>query len=538
MSKKSISIGQKFNFLTILKLPLKGRVLCQCDCGTIKSMRTYSVTSNKTKSCGCYSRSAASKRMSSSNKKYDVDITHKTYNSWKVIKRSKEVCSEWIDDYEEFYNWSMKNGWKDGLVLKQHDSSQPCFPANCYWSKRTSSPQNSEKCKSTNLKKYGVEHYTQTKEYREKYTQTCLEKYGVDHASKSDIVKDKIKTTNLEKYGFECASQNDIVKAKIRQTCIDKYGKPCSLSNIMVQEKSKQTCLKKYGQESYHSPSNKEQNVLLKWISQYGQFTTNRTILEGKEIDFYDKELGLGIEYNGLYWHNELSPTPRGCLYHWNKYNKCLIKGVRLITIFSDEWLFRQQQVKGFLLSVLGVNEKIYGRKCSVVQITNRVAKKFIEEYHIQGCNRFPKAAFGLYDTDNTLVGAMSINVHHRNKNVCVLDRLVFKQGVSVVGGASKLFKLARQWCVDNNIKQLITWSDNRWSQGNIYDVLGFEFDKELKPDYSYVKLSYPRKRISKQSMRKSKTGCPEHITEKQWCINNGYAQIWDCGKKRFVYNF
>ncbi len=36
--------------------------------------------------------------------------------------------------------------------------------------------------------------------------------------------------------------------------------------------------------------------------------------------------------------------------------------------------------------------------------------------------------------------------------------------------------------------------------------------------------------------MKKSNTGCPEDKTEKEWCLENGYVRIWDCGKKRWSY--
>ena len=349
-------------------------------------------------------------------------------------------------------------------------------------------------------------------------------------------IKNKIKKTNMKRYGFENASRNETVKAKIRKTCLDKYGVSCSLLSTDSINKSKQTCLYKYGHESYHSTSNVEQNQLLSWLNEYGCFVSNRTILNGKEIDFYNKDINLGIEYCGLYWHNELSPTVRGRLYHWDKYYECLEKNIRLITIFSDEWLLRQEQVKGFLLSVLQANKIIYARKCSVSTIDAQTSKEFIQRHHIQGCGRSPKVSFGLYKKDD-LLGVLSLNLHHRDSSQYVLDRLVFKQGNTVIGGVSRLFKLACRWCVDNNIKQLVTWSDNRWSNGKIYQKLGFTLETESRPDYSYVEIKNPKKRISKQSMKKSKTGCPPETTERQWCINNGYGRIWDCGKKRFVFS-
>jgi hypothetical protein len=47
------------------------------------------------------------------------------------------------------------------------------------------------KSKETNLEKYGVEWYVQTKDFEHKRIETNLEKYGVEHISSSDIIKEK-----------------------------------------------------------------------------------------------------------------------------------------------------------------------------------------------------------------------------------------------------------------------------------------------------------------------------------------------------------
>ena len=108
--------------------------------------------------------------------------------------------------------------------------------------------------------------------------------------------------------------------------------------------------------------------------------------------------------------------------------------------------------------------------------------------------------------------------------------------GWQIVGGASKLFSAGVKWCKENLYGKIISWSDNRWSNGNIYIKLGFDLEKNMPPDYSYVDNS-KHIRLSKQSCKKSDINCPPDVTEKKWMINNGFARIWDCGKKRWVWN-
>jgi GNAT superfamily N-acetyltransferase len=259
-------------------------------------------------------------------------------------------------------------------------------------------------------------------------------------------------------------------------------------------------------------------------------FVSNYTILNGKELDLFSDKLKLAIEYCGLYWHNEGSPEPRGKWYHYNKYAKCLDKKIRLITIYSDEWINRKPQVKNLIKSVLGYNTtRIFARKCSILELDKNIAKTFINNNHIQECRHYSKIYFGLI-YENKLIGVLSLRNHHRNSKLLVLDRLCFLDEYIVIGGASKLLNKAVAWAKNNNYNQIISWSDNRYSQGNVYEKIGFILDQELPPDYSYVSPD-KKYRVSKQSMI-----VPAGINEKEYTLNLGFNRIWDCGKKRYVY--
>lgn len=61
-----------------------------------------------------------------------------------------------------------------------------------------------------------------------------------------------------------------------------------------------------------------------------------RSVISPYELDIYLPRKNLAIEYCGLYWHSDLYGKDKG--YHLNKYNMCLDKNIRLITIFGDEY--------------------------------------------------------------------------------------------------------------------------------------------------------------------------------------------------------
>jgi len=421
------------------------------------------------------------------------------------------------------------------------------------------------KKEQTCLLKYGVINPSKSAIIKEKMKKTNIEKYGVDNASKNETVKEKIKETNVKKYGGNAPLCSKKIKLKVQTTNLLKYGCYSPLQNEDVLSKVKSTNKEKYGYENvFQNEKIKEKGKVKRDITvqrlikegnwfknKFGKteskirdllntltentFYQNYTILEGKELDMYSEPLNLAIEYCGLYWHNENSPEPRKRQYHNNKRIMCEKQGVRLITIFEDEWLNRQKQVINFLKSSIGKYVyKVYARNTVFKKITKGESRLFLEENHIQGYTKRSIHYFGLYYKDE-LLSVMTFGKHHRQgQDSLVLDRFAVKEDYHIPGGAGKLFKNA---CKILPKGRIISWSDNRWSQGNVYQKLGFALEEELPPDYSYVpKKNQNKIRLSKQSQQKSATKCPINLTEKEWANKRGLNRIWDCGKKRWIF--
>lgn len=282
------------------------------------------------------------------------------------------------------------------------------------------------------------------------------------------------------------------------------------------------------------------QNIIHNWVvSSNLEASQNFKLPSRKELDIFIPSLNLAIEYCGLYWHSEKNGKDKN--YHYNKMKEAKEQNVRLITIFEDEWLERQEQVKNFLLSVLNKNEhKVYGRNTYVKTIEKSAANRFYDENHIQGKPHATNLNVGLFSkNEDKLLGVMSFGPHHRGGDpyMSVLNRLAFLHNHTVYGGASKLFLFAADLLRKAGYKTIASWSDNRWSEGAVYEKLGFVLEEELKPDYSYVVGD--KARVSKQSCQKKhllKRGAVGK-TELEMSLSLGYSRIWDCGKKRWVYS-
>ena len=59
------------------------------------------------------------------------------------------------------------------------------------------------------------------------------------------------------------------------------------------------------------------------------------------------------------------------------------------------------------------------------------------------------------------------------------LLRFSNKKGYSVIGGASKLFS---HFIKENNPIEVISYADRRWSKGNLYEQLNFNFSHTSEP--------------------------------------------------------
>ncbi|HEC67144.1 MAG TPA: hypothetical protein ENI23_17845 [bacterium] len=80
--------------------------------------------------------------------------------------------------------------------------------------------------------------------------------------------------------------------------------------------------------------------------------TSERGIIPPYELDIFFLKKNLAIEYCGLYWHSE-NGGRKNKNYHQNKMLRCHEKGIRLITIFEDEYLEDREGVLKRLFSIL-----------------------------------------------------------------------------------------------------------------------------------------------------------------------------------------
>lgn len=145
--------GKKFGKLEVIDLngTVKGRRRwnCICDCGNKRIVFTASLNAGliyQCEECGRKSKSENAIKVSKSKPGYSKT---QLYMYWLSMRqrcfypktngyknyggRGITVCEEWRNNFENFRNWALSNGYKVGLTLDRIDPNDDYCPDNCRW---------------------------------------------------------------------------------------------------------------------------------------------------------------------------------------------------------------------------------------------------------------------------------------------------------------------------------------------------------------------------------------------------------------------
>lgn len=505
----------------------------------------------------------------------------------KIIERSEVAVGKSLQKYDIHKSAEQKSkNISNSLKLREKDKKQNTIEKRKQTCLKKYGVSHTSKLKSTQdkisqtcLDRYGSKSWLGSKDSKALSKKKSLELFGTEHFSQSEETKRRVKETNIKKFGNNYG-QNLYLRAL--KTVQDKYGKiyTSTLQLPQVRKKIEANFIQSgrtgfnqnYSDKTFEIISNKNNlqefiknstvktvvnlsqdlgvtpKTLYKYIYKYDlydeidkfssryeieiqnilsssnlSFCKDRKVIFPLEIDLFNPDLNLGIEFNGTYYHSELFIDKK---YHLNKTLAAQNKNIFIYHIFEYEW--NDPTKKEIIISQLNnlchINTtKIFARNCSIQNVSAKDSKKFLNLNHLQGQDT-SSLRLGLY-YKNELVSLMTFcKPRFNSKYSFELSRFCSKLNCSIVGGASKLFK---HFLKENN-GTIVSYSNLSRTTGKIYERLGFKFSHLSPPNYIWWN--------TRNGTVKSRYQC-QMKNEVQVMHGQGYIRIFDCGNAVWVLN-
>lgn len=124
--------------------------------------RTVDVNNKKSTKCkSCANRIKNTKHGLSNTRLYNIymDMKSRCYrikdkNFIQYGARGKDICKEWKDDFQSFYDWAMSNGYNKAKEIDRKNNDLGYSPDNCRWVSSLVQSQNIRQKRKNNTSGY------------------------------------------------------------------------------------------------------------------------------------------------------------------------------------------------------------------------------------------------------------------------------------------------------------------------------------------------------------------------------------------------
>ena len=237
-----------------------------------------------------------------------------------------------------------------------------------------------------------------------------------------------------------------------------------------------------------------------------------KSIIYPYELDIYIPSKNLAIEYCGLYWHSEEQGKDK--YYHKRKYDMCRDKGIRLITVFEDEYLRKRELVLDRINRELGVIHKVEIDNSPIFSFDLNCTLFLEENSFLLGQEERPKT-LSILNGDKETLCVISYTKDNEKLDILSIDE---KIGIGILSD-NKVFDGAIKILINKHNPKVINYFNNmRWPSLYIEGLkkVGFSLNGFSGPCCNYI---YKHDRLVK----------PNKLLDKK-----GMNRIWDCGYSKY----
>jgi len=265
-------------------------------------------------------------------------------------------------------------------------------------------------------------------------------------------------------------------------------------------------------------------------------FETLKPLLGRAELDIVLPDHGLAIEYCGLIWHSDKFKSTKNR--HLRKHKACEELGLRLITIFEDEWIHQRDIVESFFKHLLGKSPRgCMARKSEIREIHWRQSKEFLDKHHFLSSGSPAKYRVGAFNQEDNLIGVMTFGTpsDERGKTGTIEMKRFVTDKSNHPGLGSKMFKWAQNtW----DFQEVLAFVDRRWFQGKFKMISGFEQEGETEPTVWWTngRQRLKRRAFTKSELKKMDRFKNTDLSKRAMLAELGWYRLWDCGKLRMVW--
>lgn len=279
-------------------------------------------------------------------------------------------------------------------------------------------------------------------------------------------------------------------------------------------------------------------SLLDKFVSNFDNIELNFKIKNYVSSFRYEKTAVLLVSFNQ--YREGIIKNKKYFIDMKNEYKK---EGYRLIIIYENEFREKSEIIISKIKNITHQQRlpSIMARKCTIKEIDPEIKSKFLDQHHIQGKSP-SNINLGAFFEDK-LIAVMTfvkprVLLGFKNKNydgIFELARYVSDNNYLTPGMASKLLAYFKN---NYNWKEIFSYADLRWSDGDIYFKLGFKLDSIVMQNYHYIingkikhRWGYRKDKLKELFVEKYDPS----LTEYKNMINFGYDRVWDCGNLKFI---